>query len=91
MKISDDRGKISDLTGKRDISEISDSTDRYFFPCTRDGECRGGVVALEHVQLGGRDRWCGEWRGMTTGSQYASRELGHWAGLNGRVRTDERP
>jgi hypothetical protein len=31
MKISDDRGKISDPAGKRDISEISDSTGRYFF------------------------------------------------------------
>jgi hypothetical protein len=55
---------------------------------TRDGERCGCVVALEHVQLGGRDGWCGEWRGMATGSQYASGELGHWAGLNGRVRTD---
>jgi hypothetical protein len=33
MKISDDRGKISDPAGKRDISEISDPTGRYFFPC----------------------------------------------------------
>jgi hypothetical protein len=32
MKISEDRGKISDLAGKRDISEISDSIGRYFFP-----------------------------------------------------------
>jgi hypothetical protein len=32
MKISDDREKISDLADKRDISEISDSTGRYFFP-----------------------------------------------------------
>jgi hypothetical protein len=32
MKISDDRGKISDPVDKRHISEISDSTDRYFFP-----------------------------------------------------------
>jgi hypothetical protein len=57
----------------------------------RDGERRGGVVALEHVQLGGRDGWCGEWRGMATGSQYTCGELAHWAGLNGRVRTDRRP
>jgi hypothetical protein len=32
MKISDDRGKILDPAGKRDISEISDPTGRYFFP-----------------------------------------------------------
>jgi hypothetical protein len=35
MKISDDRGKISDPAGKRDISEISDSTGRYVFPWSR--------------------------------------------------------
>jgi hypothetical protein len=31
MKISDDRGKISDPADKRDISKISNSTGRYFF------------------------------------------------------------
>jgi hypothetical protein len=31
MKILDDRGKISDPADKRDISEILDSTYRYFF------------------------------------------------------------
>jgi hypothetical protein len=36
MKISDDRGKISDPAGKRDISEILNSTGRYFFPDVRD-------------------------------------------------------
>jgi hypothetical protein len=34
MKIWNDRGKNSDLAGKQDISEISDSTGRYFFSLT---------------------------------------------------------
>jgi hypothetical protein len=32
MKILDDRGKISDLASKRDISEILDFIGQYFFP-----------------------------------------------------------
>jgi hypothetical protein len=33
MKISDDRRKILNPAGKRDISKILNSTGRYFFPC----------------------------------------------------------
>jgi hypothetical protein len=53
MKISDDRGKISDPASKRDISEISESTGRYFFPWAQVDAC---LVHLEIVLILTHDR-----------------------------------
>jgi hypothetical protein len=54
MKISDDRGKISDLAGKRDISEISNSTGRYFFPWAARSGSGEVEVGVEGAWLRGR-------------------------------------
>jgi hypothetical protein len=51
IKISDNKEKISDPPDKRDISEISDSIGRDFFPW--DGAGSTDMISKEQVSYGG--------------------------------------